>query len=716
MTNTFPGTWKASPSRRSRLSQTPDGALRARRARRALQTRRPRRSRLSPVRTRSRCASPTGPGCCTCGRGQPLRGARGRARGVELLDRGAPRRTTAPRDAFRRPSQGGSPRHARRMSLLVPVSAEGRALGSVELCAPDEPFEPAEKAAAGLAASQVGLVLRAFGTGNGSELGAPTARSRSPGTRSVPRSTGAGGRRRSSASPAGRPGPRPRSCGSRRGRRARWNCRVRGADRRRWRPPRGPEPAPARARAGAARAERRRLRPSDRDLDARPAAGRSAPARLRPGEAPSAARARTARHLRRARRAGASRRRASPQDVARARALARAAHGRRPGDRRALARPHARDRGRTRVRSCSARSGWRSTSATGTACSREAGGDSGGGARRRRATARARLRARSAPRGCCTSRTRGPICGSRPSGTRSSRPASSRSLAVPLVAREEVVGLLAVYLPRGRELEPNEPALLSALASQLAVAAQNAQLHERTERLATERKEALAAEREAAKRLGALYEISRSFAQSLSLDATLEAVTSAAVELLDADAAVIRMKDERGDQLVPHAAQCRRPAPRGAAQAAPRARAVGRASFPAGGSSAWASRSSSIPRAPAGSAPRTSCSSRSSSRARPPSSSRSRPRPSSSPRSPSSRSIPSRRLGDEQVETALFVAGQAALAIDNARLYAGAEGLRGHDAALAPPARASRRSRASRSAPSTSRRRGSRSAATSTTS
>jgi len=125
-------------------------------------------------------------------------------------------------------------------------------------------------------------------------------------------------------------------------------------------------------------------------------------------------------------------------------------------------------------------------------------------------------------------------------------------LAVPLVAREDVVGLLTIYLSLGRELEPNEMALLSALASQLAVAAQNAQLHERTERLAAERKEALAAERDSTKRLRALYEISRSFAHRLSLEATLEAVTSAAVELLDADAAVIRLKGERGDILVPH--------------------------------------------------------------------------------------------------------------------------------------------------------------------
>ena len=66
------------------------------------------------------------------------------------------------------------------------------------------------------------------------------------------------------------------------------------------------------------------------------------------------------------------------------------------------------------------------------------------------------------------------------------------ALAVPLVAREELVGLLAVYLPRGREVEANEGALLSALAAQLAVAAQNAELHERTERQATELQETVA--------------------------------------------------------------------------------------------------------------------------------------------------------------------------------------------------------------------------------
>ena len=149
------------------------------------------------------------------------------------------------------------------------------------------------------------------------------------------------------------------------------------------------------------------------------------------------------------------------------------------------------------------------------------------------------------------------------------------ALAVPLVAREELVGLLAVYLPRGREVEANELALLSALAAQLAVAAQNAELHERTERQAAELQETVSAERKSAKRLRALYEISRSFAQSLSLDATLDSVTTSAVELLDADAAVVRVLDGRGALLVPRAPYVADPR-LGAAAPRARARAGGR--------------------------------------------------------------------------------------------------------------------------------------------
>ena len=202
------------------------------------------------------------------------------------------------------------------------------------------------------------------------------------------------------------------------------------------------------------------------------------------------------------------------------------------------------------------------------------------------------------------------------------------ALAVPLVAREELVGLLAVYLPRGREVEANELALLSALAAQLAVAAQNAELHERTERQATELQETVAAERESAKRLRALYEISRSFAQSLSLDATLDSVTTAAVELLDADAAVIRVLDGRGAPARPSRAVRGRPAARAPLRPVlEREQAVDELpSEPPHGRPLVHDQ----PRAAR--CARTSSSSRSSSRARPRSSSRSQPRPSCSRR------------------------------------------------------------------------------------
>ena len=131
------------------------------------------------------------------------------------------------------------------------------------------------------------------------------------------------------------------------------------------------------------------------------------------------------------------------------------------------------------------------------------------------------------------------------------------ALAVPLVARGDVVGLLAAY-PEGRPAAgEHETALLAALAGQLAVAVQNAQLHERAKRLGEEREAALAAEREAARRVRALYEVSRSFAQSLRLDETLEALARTVVEVLDLDAAVVRMPDERREQLLPCAIHIR---------------------------------------------------------------------------------------------------------------------------------------------------------------
>jgi serine phosphatase RsbU (regulator of sigma subunit) len=128
------------------------------------------------------------------------------------------------------------------------------------------------------------------------------------------------------------------------------------------------------------------------------------------------------------------------------------------------------------------------------------------------------------------------------------------AVAAPLLVRDDVIGLLAVYPERGRLPTENEAALLAALAGQLAVAVQNAQLHEHATELSRQREAALASERVAAKRMRALYEISRSFAQELSLEKTLEALATTVVDVLDVDAAMISMPDERREALMPRAA------------------------------------------------------------------------------------------------------------------------------------------------------------------
>ena len=126
-------------------------------------------------------------------------------------------------------------------------------------------------------------------------------------------------------------------------------------------------------------------------------------------------------------------------------------------------------------------------------------------------------------------------------------------VALPLGVGDEVIGLVAVYPERGRRLTENETALLRALAAQLAVAVQNATLHEEAMRSRDERELALQAEQQASRRLRALYEVSRTFAESLRLDETLDALARSVVELLEVDAAVIHVPSDRPELLDPTA-------------------------------------------------------------------------------------------------------------------------------------------------------------------
>ena len=242
------------------------------------------------------------------------------------------------------------------------------------------------------------------------------------------------------------------------------------------------------------------------------------------------------------------------------------------------------------------------------------------------------------------------------------------TLAVPLLVHEELIGLLAVYVPAGHASTENERTLFSALAAQLAVAVQNARLHEDVKRLAADRERALDLEGARSRELTALHEIASSFAESLRLDATLDAVAKAAVELLGVDAAVIRMHDLRGGLLVPMAAHVAEPRLEEAlkpileqpqdAQTLPGRRLfrMGRALVldPDSASRLGASYELLVPFLEHGSTAVVV--------------------PIATPAELLATMTivsldPARRIGESAVELALSVAAQAALAIDNARLY-----------------------------------------------
>jgi serine phosphatase RsbU (regulator of sigma subunit) len=134
-----------------------------------------------------------------------------------------------------------------------------------------------------------------------------------------------------------------------------------------------------------------------------------------------------------------------------------------------------------------------------------------------------------------------------------------RVLFIPLVVHDEVIGALGVFKTRPRPYREGEEGLLLALSSQLAVAVQNARLHERAKELGERLERTLDSERKAARQLRGLYEISHSFAETLALQATLDAVARSMVELFEVDAAVIRMVDERGETLEARALYVRDP-------------------------------------------------------------------------------------------------------------------------------------------------------------
>ena len=104
-----------------------------------------------------------------------------------------------------------------------------------------------------------------------------------------------------------------------------------------------------------------------------------------------------------------------------------------------------------------------------------------------------------------------------------------RVLFIPLFVHDEAIGALAVFKKRPRPYREGEEGLLLALSSQLAVVVQNARLHEHAKELSEVLERTLESERRAARQLRGLYAVWQSFTESLSLEATLAAVAEAMV-------------------------------------------------------------------------------------------------------------------------------------------------------------------------------------------
>jgi signal transduction histidine kinase len=126
--------------------------------------------------------------------------------------------------------------------------------------------------------------------------------------------------------------------------------------------------------------------------------------------------------------------------------------------------------------------------------------------------------------------------GVEPAGSASVLPGGRPALAVPLECGGVLVGTLALFRVAGSaDFGPGERRLLAALATQAAVAVVNARRLAVAERLAAE--------------LAAVQEIGQAIASRLELSAVLEAVVAGALGLMGSQHAQIILWDESGERL-----------------------------------------------------------------------------------------------------------------------------------------------------------------------
>ncbi|WP_242393604.1 GAF domain-containing protein [Anaeromyxobacter oryzisoli] len=131
---------------------------------------------------------------------------------------------------------------------------------------------------------------------------------------------------------------------------------------------------------------------------------------------------------------------------------------------------------------------------------------------------------------------RAPVAGRAPAVDAPGAPASPASLAIPLHVRDQPVGVALVTAAEAeRTFTPAELSRAMAIASQLAVAVDNARLYSETRRRAEE--------------LGLLHEVGRSLVATLDIERVLDAGVRNLARIVDAPVALLALLGEDGAQL-----------------------------------------------------------------------------------------------------------------------------------------------------------------------
>ncbi len=120
-------------------------------------------------------------------------------------------------------------------------------------------------------------------------------------------------------------------------------------------------------------------------------------------------------------------------------------------------------------------------------------------------------------------------------------------LCVPIGIGGEVVGVLDVQSPQRDAFDENDVLVLETLADQIAVAIENARLYEAVQQELAERKQAQEALRQRNRELATLYEATASISSDLSLEVVLQTVAEQMTRALGASGCALSLWDrERG--------------------------------------------------------------------------------------------------------------------------------------------------------------------------